>query len=246
MERVAVFGASSAIAAEVACLYARRGARLHLVGRSEHKLAATAGRCAGADVTTEVADFARLDENESVVERAVAKLGRIDVAIVAHGDLGDQMASERSFDDAEPILRVNFTSAVSLLIPIANHMDAARAGRIGVMTSVAGDRGRPRNYTYGAAKGALAIYLQGVRTRLRSRGVSVTTLKLGPVDSPMTRDHAKHALFGRPDAVARGIVRAVDARRAEVYVPSFWGAIMPVVRNTPERIFQLLPFLSGR
>ena len=246
MERVAVFGASSAIAAEVAHLYARRGARLHLIGRNDAKLAATAGRCAGAEVTTEVADFARLDENASVVERAVAKLGRIDVAIIAHGDLGDQLASERSFDDAEPILRVNFTSAVSLLIPIANHMDAVRAGRIGVMTSVAGDRGRPRNYTYGAAKGALGIYLQGVRTRLHSRRVSVTTLKLGPVDTPMTRDHAKHALFGRPDAVARGIVRAVDARTAEAYVPSFWGAIMPIVRNTPERIFQVLPFLSGR
>ncbi|MGH7435136.1 MAG: SDR family NAD(P)-dependent oxidoreductase, partial [Polyangiaceae bacterium] len=66
MERVAVFGASSAIAGEVACLYARRGARLHLVGRNEGKLAATAGRCAGAEVTTEVADFARLDDNASV------------------------------------------------------------------------------------------------------------------------------------------------------------------------------------
>ncbi len=246
MERVAIFGASSAIAAEVAYLYARRGARLHLVGRNETKLAATAERCAGAEVTTEVADFARLEENASVVERAVARLGRIEVAVVAHGDIGDQLASERSFDDAEPILRVNFTSAVSLLIPIANHMDTARAGRIGVMTSVAGERGRPRNYTYGAAKGALGIYLQGVRSRLHSRGVSVTTLKLGPVDSPMTRDHAKHALFGRPDAVARGIVRAIDGRTAEAYVPSFWGAIMPIVRNTPERIFQLLPFLSGR
>jgi short-subunit dehydrogenase len=246
MERVAVFGASSAIAGEVAYLYARRGARLHLVGRNESKLAATAGRCSGAAVTTEVADFARLDDNASVVERARASLGGLDVAIIAHGDLGDQLASERSFEEAEPILRVNFTSAVSLLIPIANHMDAAGAGRIGVMTSVAGDRGRPRNYTYGAAKGALAIYLQGVRTRLHARGVSVTTLKLGPVDSPMTRDHAKHVLFGRPDSVARGIVRAVDARMSEVYVPSIWGAIMPIVKNTPERIFQVLPFLSGR
>jgi short-subunit dehydrogenase len=246
MQRVAVFGASSAIAAEVASLYARRGARLHLVGRNDAKLAATAGRCAGVEVTTEVADFARLEENASVVERTIARLGHIDIAVIAHGDLGDQLASERSFEDAEPILRVNFTSAVSLLIPIANHMEVARKGRIGVMTSVAGDRGRPRNYTYGAAKGALAIYLQGVRTRLHSRGVSVTTLKLGPVDTPMTRDHAKHALFGRPDAVARSVVRAIDARMSEVYVPSFWGAIMPIVKNTPERIFQVLPFLSGR
>ena len=38
----------------------------------------------------------------------------------------------------------------------------------------------------------------------------------------------------------------MDAGAAEAYVPSFWGAIMPVVKSTPERLFQKLPFLSGR
>ncbi|HEY1534399.1 MAG TPA: SDR family NAD(P)-dependent oxidoreductase, partial [Polyangiaceae bacterium] len=122
----------------------------------------------------------------------------------------------------------------------------AENGCIGVITSVAGDRGRPRNYTYGAAKGALNIYLQGLRTRLYAAGVAVTTLKLGPVDTPMTRAHKKHALFGKPKSVARSIVRALDARVPEAYVPSFWGATMPIVKNTPEWLFQRLPFLSGR
>jgi hypothetical protein len=62
----------------------------------------------------------------------------------------------------------------------------------------------------------------------------------------MTRDHAKHALFGTPEPVARAIVAALDARVAEAFVPSFWGVIMPIVRHTPERLFQLAPFLSGR
>jgi short-subunit dehydrogenase len=90
------------------------------------------------------------------------------------------------------------------------------------------------------------VYLQGLRTRLYASGVSVTTLKLGPVDSPMTRDHKKHALFGKPPKVARDIVRAIDAGASEAFVPSFWSLIMPVVRSTPEAVFQKLPFLSGR
>lgn len=85
-----------------------------------------------------------------------------------------------------------------------------------------------------------------MRTRLYASGVKVTTLKLGPVDSPMTTDHKKHLLFGKPAGVAKDIVAAIDAGVPEAYVPAFWGAIMPVVKNTPERIFQLLPFLSGR
>ncbi len=247
-QNVLVLGATSAIAAEVADLVARRGCRLHLVGRNPAKLDEVAARCraSGGTVTSRQADFADLDHNANVVAEAVSQLGRIDVALIAHGDLGDQLASECSFDEAERILRVNFTSVVSLLVPLANHMEAARSGSIAVITSVAGDRGRPRNYTYGAAKGALNVYLQGLRTRLYPPGVSVTTLKLGPVDSPMTTEHAKHALFAKPPAVAQAIVHAIDARAEESYVPSFWRAIMPIVRNTPERVFQRLSFLSGR
>lgn len=246
MQRVLVLGATSAIAAEVAELHAQRGDRLHLVGRNAEKLDAVAQRCAATKVTTERADFADLEGNEAVVKRAIESLGGVDAALVAHGDLGDQLASERSFKDAEASLRTNLLSVVSLLIPLANEMESSRHGRLGVITSVAGDRGRPRNYTYGTAKGALNVYLQGLRTRLYASGVTVTTLKLGPVDTPMTRDHAKNMFFGKTKPVAEGIVRAMDAGVPEAYVPSFWRAIMTVVRSTPEALFQQLPFLSGR
>jgi short-subunit dehydrogenase len=252
MQRVLILGATSAIAAEVARRHAERGARLHLVGRNPQKLAEVAralgpaASARAAEVTTSDADFAELGANEARIGRAIRTLGAIDTVLIAHGELGDQLATERSFAEAEKVLCTNFTSVVSLLIPLANYMETARAGRIGVITSVAGDRGRPRNYTYGAAKGALAIFLQGLRTRLYPAGVKVTTLKLGPVDTPMTRDHKKHALFGTPAAVAKDIVRAMDRGEAEAYVPAFWAAIMPVVRHTPEGIVQRLSFLSGR
>jgi short-subunit dehydrogenase len=244
--RVLIFGATSAIAAEVARLYAARGARLCLVARNAEKLARLALELPADGVTTAVADFANLGAAEDVVRAAIDALGGVDVALVAHGDLGDQLETERSFAAAETTIVANFTSAVALLIPLANHMESARAGTLGVITSVAAERGRPRNYTYGAAKAALNVYLQGLRSRLFAAGVKVTTLKLGPVDTPMTRTHRKTLVFAQPAAVARGIVAAVDAGAAEAYVPGFWAAIMPIVKHTPERVFQRLPFLSGR
>jgi short-subunit dehydrogenase len=247
-ERVLILGATSAIAAEVARLYASRGARLHLVGRNAEKLAgvlASIDASAGG-VSSSVADFADLAGNEQVIVEGLAALGGADVALIAHGDLGDQLESERDFKRAELTLGVNFVSVVSLLVPLANALAVQGSGTIGVITSVAGDRGRPRNYTYGAAKGGLNIYLQGLRSRLFRSGVKVVTLKLGPVDTPMTRHHAKNALFARPEAVARAIVKALGSSSTEAYVPSFWSVIMPIVKYTPERVFQLLPFLSGR
>lgn len=243
---VLIFGASSAVAAEAARLYAARGDRLHLVARNTQKLNEVAARCREGVVSVQCADFADLEQNQLIVERAIAELGHVDIVLIAHGDLGDQLASERSFADAESILRVNFTSVVSLLIPLANHLERAGAGRIAVITSVAAERGRPRNYTYGSAKGALNTYLQGLRSRLYPARVSVTTIKLGPVDTPMSRDHKKHALFAQPEPVARSIVRAIDARVAEAYVPSFWRIAMPIVKNTPEWLFQRFAVLSGR
>ena len=246
MERVLILGATSAIAQRVARLHDARGDRLHLVGRNPEKLTALVSSLDPARVTHERADFSLLDQNEALVVRSVARLGGLDRVLIAHGDLGDQLASEHSFAAAEATLRDNLLSVVALVIPLANELERTRGGRLGVITSVAGERGRPRNYTYGAAKGALNIYLQGVRSRLFSSGATVTTLKLGPVDTPMTRDHAKNLLFAKPDVVAASIMAAMDARVPEAYVPSFWGAIMPVVRSTPERLFQRLGFLSGR
>jgi decaprenylphospho-beta-D-erythro-pentofuranosid-2-ulose 2-reductase len=245
-ERVLILGATSAIAAEVAVLYAQRGARLHLVARNPDKLRALALRLSPAQVSSKSADFSLLSENAAVIADALAELGGVDTVLIAHGDLGDQLASERSFAAAEQSLIVNFSSVVSLLVPLANHLEAARSGRLGVITSVAGERGRPRNYTYGAAKGGLSIYLQGLRSRLYPARVSVTTLELGPVDTPMTREHEKNVLFGKPEPVARAIVAALDARSARAVIPPIWRFIMPLVRHAPEPLFQKLPFLSGR
>lgn len=246
MRRVLILGATSTIATEVARIHARRGDRLHLVGRSPEKLVDTANACESAKVTTANADLTRTDRSDALIQEAIQAMGGVDTALIAHGDLGDQLETERSFVSAEAVLRTNFLSVVALLIPLANEMERAQGGRIGVTTSVAGDRGRPRNYTYGTAKGALHIYLQGLRSRLYPAGISVTTLKLGPVDTPMTRDHEKHVLFGKPAAVARDIVAAMDDRDAEAYVPGVWRGIMAVVKNTPEGLFQRLRFLSGR
>ncbi len=247
MERVLVFGATSAIATEIARRYALRGAQLYLVGRDPAKLHALCDRLGPAVVGHAQADLDDTAGNGARVAAALAALGEVDVAVVAHGLLGDQATTEQTWEAAEQVLRTNLLSAVSLLVPLANAMLAQRRGHIVVLSSVAGERGRPRNYTYGAAKGALTLYLQGLRSRLWPHRIAISTIKLGPVDTPMTADHPKNALFATPSAVARDIVAHVDrGRGGETYVPWVWRPIMGAVRHLPEPWFQRLRFLSGR
>lgn len=247
MQRVLILGATSAIAREIAARYAHRGARLYLVGRDPTKLQELCTRLSPAVVGHAQADLDDTASNAACVRAAVEALGGLDVAVVAHGLLGDQQATEHDWSAAEQVLRTNLLSPVSLLIPLANILLAQGHGQLAVLSSVAGERGRPRNYTYGAAKGALTLYLQGLRSRAWSQGIAVSTFKLGPVDTPMTADHPKNPLFATPQAVARDIVAQLErGHGGEVYLPWYWAPIMGVVRRLPEPIFQRLGFLSGR
>jgi decaprenylphospho-beta-D-erythro-pentofuranosid-2-ulose 2-reductase len=244
--RIAIFGATSTIAAELARVYAARGERLYLVGRSAQKLQALVGSLGSAVVGYAQQDFDDTSAAASCVGEVIEGLGGIDIAVIAHGLLGDQLESESNLEVAEQIARTNYLSVMALVIPLANYFDRQGGGQLAVLSTVAADRGRPRNYTYAAAKSALNTYLQGVRSRLYARGVQVHTIKLGPVDSPMTVGHEKNLLFAKVPHVARGIARAIERGQAEAYVPRFWQPVMFAVRNLPELVFQRVRALSGR
>ena len=241
-----ILGATSTIAAEVARLCAARGDRLWLIGRDPTKLQQLAASLGPAVVGAAAHDLDEFAANATRVQAGIDALGGLDVALIAHGYLGDQPRSEHDLAHAEHIIATNFTSAVSLLIPLANWFERQGHGHLAAITSVAGERGRPRNYTYGAAKAALTRYLQGLRSRLWRTGVRVHNLKLGPVPTPMSAGHPQNFLWGEKHAVARGIVRALAGKRHSVYLPARWALVMAIVRVLPEAVFQRFGFLAGR
>jgi decaprenylphospho-beta-D-erythro-pentofuranosid-2-ulose 2-reductase len=240
MRRVVIFGATSAIAQATARLFAAEGARIFLVARNAERLEAVAAdlRLRGAaEVHTTVADLTDMADHARLVEQARATLDGIESVLIAHGTLGDQAESER---DPTAMLRemtTNFLSPASLLqalAPILAH------GTIAVIGSVAGDRGRQSNYVYGAAKGGLRVFTQGVRHRLASRGVDVVLVQPGFVDTPMTAAVAKGGpLWAKPERVARDIHRAMArGGPAILYTPWFWRWIMLIIRLVPDAIFR--------
>jgi short-subunit dehydrogenase len=249
MQKILVIGATSAIAAQMVKRFALRGDRLFLLGRSKDKLQQLSDMCAElavAPVGLLAADFNDTEQAPVLVQQAFDALGGIDIVLIAHGFIGDQLRSEEDYDHAELIIKSNFLSAVAFLIPLGQLMEKQGYGKIAVMASVAGDRGRPRNYTYGVAKGALNLYLQGLRSKLWKSGVEVYSFKLGPVVTPMTVDHEKNFSFSSIDAVANIMLATLDSKRYTRYVPGFWFWVMLLVRWLPESVFQKLKFLSGR
>jgi short-subunit dehydrogenase len=238
-----VFGATSAMAQETVRLLSADGAALFLVGRNAERLEAVAAdaRVRGAaKVTAAIADLDDAARHLELVDRAFLALGTVDAAIIAQGILADSAACDADPALAERVLVTNFLAPALLCERLGRRFAVQGRGTIVAISSVAGDRGRQSNYVYGAAKGGLSTYLEGLRNRLFRRGVHVVTVKPGFVDSPMTAHVPKNALFAPPSAVGRAIVRAVERRRDVVYVPGFWRAIMLAIRHVPEAIFKRL------
>jgi short-subunit dehydrogenase len=175
-----------------------------------------------------------------MIKTAIETLGGLDAALIAHGTLGSQESSQQSVEFMLKELNTNFLSVVSLLTLLANHFEQQRRGCIAVISSVAGDRGRQSNYVYGTAKGAISIFLQGLRSRLAKSGVAVVTIKPGLVDTPMTASLKKNFLYTDPQTVGKAIHLAMKKGKSVVYVPWFWRPIMLIIIHIPEFIYKKL------
>jgi short-subunit dehydrogenase len=160
--------------------------------------------------------------------------------LLAFGLLHPQEAIDREPALAEQVIAVNYQGAVSILTRLEPLLAAAGQGAVVVLSSVAGDRGRPSNFVYGSAKAGLNVYLQGLRARLSHRGVSVTTIKAGFMDTAMTYGLPGMFLVASPEAAARACLIAADKKRNVLYFPLFWWVIMAVIKAIPEALFKRL------
>ena len=238
-----ILGATSSIARAIASEFARDGANLFLGGRD---LAELENMAADLEIRYGIrAHYGRMDAedfaaHEEFLQNAIGTLGEVQGVVFAIGYLGEQPRESTDPAAARKIININLSAAISLLAPLANILEEQGDGFIMGLSSVAGERGRQSNYVYGAAKGGLSLYLDGLRNRLESQGVKVITLKLGFVDTEMTYGQSGLFLVASPAQVAKSAWRTLQKPSGIYYVPRFWRIIMLVIRMIPESVFKRL------
>jgi decaprenylphospho-beta-D-erythro-pentofuranosid-2-ulose 2-reductase len=235
-----VLGASSSVARAFARLAASGGADLILAGRDLDDIersAADARLRGGGHVDVRSFDAADRASHASFVAALPERPLNV---FLAFGLLHPQAAAERDPGLAEAMIDVNYLGAVSVLGRLAPVMAAHGSGAIVVLSSVAGDRGRPSNYIYGSAKAGLNVYLQGLRAKLAGAGISVTTVKPGFLDTAMTWGLPGMFLVASPEACAAACLRYAAKGRDVAYFPAFWRLIMAIIKAIPEIIFKRL------
>jgi decaprenylphospho-beta-D-erythro-pentofuranosid-2-ulose 2-reductase len=241
-DRIVIIGATSAIAEHCARLWVMDAAiDLTLVGRNLEKTERVAAdlrvRSPQSVIRVLAADFVDPLAITQLVNGIVAQ-GEIHIALIAHGSLPDQELCQHDLTACHEALAINGISPILFAEAFAGHMQIANHGTLAIIGSVAGDRGRKSNYVYGAAKGLVTRYAQGLQHRLASTSVKVVLIKPGPTDTPMTAHLAGSGLkLAEVGLVAKDIVRGIKKTNAVIYTPAKWKIIMLLLIHVPSKIF---------
>jgi decaprenylphospho-beta-D-erythro-pentofuranosid-2-ulose 2-reductase len=243
-QNILIIGATSGIAEALARRFAIKGANLFLVGRSAERLSIISSDlyARGAlNVKKLEMDTNNTNLITNMADNAWASMGSIDLALIAHGTLPDQIRSEEDILYAIDEFKTNAESVIACMIALAIRFEVQGSGVIAVIGSVAGDRGRPGNYLYGSAKAAVETFSSGLRARLFKKGVHVLLVKPGFVATSMTSGlEFPKFLKASPEKVAIDIQRAIYNRKDVLYTPWFWSFIMLIIRWIPMAIFNRL------
>lgn len=233
---VLVLGAGSDIARAFAAGYAADGHPLMLAGRDADALERDRADLALRHrVTVTAHAYDALDPDPRPFLDALPALPGI--AVSAVGLMPEQAAAEADPALAARVVATNFTGPALVLSELARRMAAAGGGTVIGIGSVAGDRGRARNWWYGAAKAGLAAALSGIRQRHARDGVRVLTVRPGFVATRMTEGmDLIGPLTDSPERMAARIRAAADAGRAHCCPPR-WRLVMAVIRALPEALF---------
>ncbi|WP_439550597.1 SDR family NAD(P)-dependent oxidoreductase [Falsiroseomonas sp.] len=246
--RVLILGGNSGIAVAAARLYAAEGAAIGLAGRDGARLEAVAADLMARGATVApifVLDLADEADPAARLREMNATLGGLDDVLLAYGSMAPQAENERDLAAARHTLDVNFSSAALWALATAALMEAQGRGSLIVLGSVAGDRGRRKNFVYGAAKAGIAVLIEGIAHRFgrpgAPPGIRAVLVKAGPTRTAMTAGMMREgATWADPEDVARIIRRAADRGGPIIYAPGRWRSIMLVIRHLPARIFNRL------
>lgn len=239
---IVIVGATSAIARAIARDLARTGGRLALVGRDQdecERIASDLRTRYGAHASAVRTDLEHLDASSLVERCAVALDGAVDALVCCQGFMAEQEEAQANPLLVRRTMAVNLTSVIELCEAFAPRLRTP-GGSICVVSSVAGDRGRPSNHIYGASKAGVNAYLEGLGARLHPAGVRVLTVKPGFTDTAMTWGQDGMFLVASPERVAASVVKAMAKGRSTIYTPFFWRWIMLVIRCIPGPIFRRL------
>ena len=228
-----ITGASTGIGRDVALQLSAAGVRVAASARSAEKLGAL-----GAGVLAVPLDVTDAAACRSAVARIESELGPIDLAVFGAGTYSPVTTEELDPARFAHMMETNYMGVVNCLAALAPGMIARRSGHLSWIASVAGYMGLPKAAAYGPTKAALINLAESLYPEMRAKGVSVSVINPGFVETPLTAQNDFEMPFlMKPEEAARRTIEGLAAGRFEVAYPRRFVAILKAVRLLPYPIF---------
>jgi len=199
-----ITGASTGIGAATARHAAEAGHRLVLAARGAEKLEALAAEVGGLAVVT---DVTRWEDNERLVERALAEHGRVDVVFANAGFGGKRGWLEDTPEHWRDMVLTNVLGAAYTVRAALPALKESR-GHVVITSSVAGRRVLNGSF-YSVTKHAVTAMAEAIRQDLDGTGVRVTSIEPGMVDTPFFENRPSSGAL-EADDIARSVMYAVS------------------------------------
>ena len=236
-ETVFVLGGTSEIANEICLNLVQNGTKkFHFVSRSKTKNKPFIEKLIqkfNVEVTVEEIDLLDCDLTTK------RNIGYYDLYLIAAGYLGDSELASKNAYEALKISKVNYYSLIPWLNIIASKDRILQSGSLWVLTSVAGDIGRPSNYQYGASKAALTIFCEGLFNKCYGKPFKIRIIKAGLIATSMTINKAPRFICCSPNKLARDLLKRPNKEGIE-YQPYWWFFVMRILSIMPRIIMRKL------
>ncbi|GMV88450.1 MAG: short-chain dehydrogenase [Chthonomonas sp.] len=232
-----VIGASSGIGRELAIQLAEAGCRVAAVARRADRLQELEHMHPGqiVPVAHDVRDYESVPD---LFVETTGRLGGLDAVFYCSGVMPEVGPTEFDFAKDRSVIEVNVLGAVAWLNEAATRFQNTKSGTIVGIGSVAGERGRVGQPVYNASKAFLHAYLEALRNRLSKHGVTVTTIKPGPVQTEMTARLNLSGAMPAKDAARLILAKAPLGR--DCFLKPTHRLIFWIIRNFPTRLFRRL------
>jgi len=157
-------------------------------------------------------DLAEVDLVKEKISAIAADFGPIDILINSAGIAYTNPIADTSLADWLEILNLNLTSVFQCIQGILPGMRAQGGGTIVNVASVAAKQAFPNWGAYSVSKAGLMALAKNLSLEERSRGIRVTTIYPGAVDTPLWDANTVQGDFDRsrmltPEAIAQAILQ---------------------------------------
>ena len=232
-----ITGASSGIGWALARALAAEGCKVGLLSAAAR--AACRVGCeiekSGGSTAFAVADVTDRPQTVAAIHEVADRLGPVDLLIANAGVAPPTTVEPFNVRDIEMMFRVNVLGIVYALEAVLPQMLERRRGHVAAVSSLAAFRGLPGESAYTSSKAAVNVFMEGLRIQLRSKGIMVTTICPGFVQTPMTETNEfKMPFLLTADEAARRIVRTLKQKRKVYNFPWQTSLLMRLLRWTPD------------